>query len=1472
MSNDAESLKFKKEPTPWKRSLYKFMNPNYYTRNFTFSKFVFYFFGVVLLISIANILLMTVPSVTNKPKNQRSLFIVDSICFFIFIIEFILNCLAAPNLKSMLHVIYLIDLASILSFTIECSVSYATYGPEGFLSNTFSAQGTSFIWFLRMIRVVRIFRILRMSSKLRLLARAVKGSLNGIIVLISLFPLMIIFFATGLYFAERTGSIWSQDHWRYLPEYGGDVSPFQSIPDCFWLTIVTLTTVGYGDAIPKTLIGRMAIASTMVASIFIVAFPLTMITIQYAQVVKASVQKQRRREHESKIRSESTSDYAKKKLYPSNFRKIPIKKFIRSLGNQSNDNKDFNESKLDSFSNENYLQNYYRTSTFSSIIDKNKSDSDLQNLNLPEITCTKESFTETYPITFEEKINEMNDGGEKKSKKSKSNLNINTQVKRKNKMFENKVVGVENRRDSNIEKSSFFSSTNGSQVNINASLASDSDFNTSTSQILTPQTCSNHDINAASFLKKSSKNCSENQTFTYNVGTQQLTVNEYGDVIEGNSLPYSEKNKKGISISDMEFEVDETLDGIPDLVEFHFSNWKLDSVEDKEKLSLTLRIDSQKKYEDLLLAGTTNLDLCSVFKIYKKVNCNSIRIFLTKKSFSDFSNKKDSDEVARDIFCHLDGINFNINQSKTSINLNQKKKFVEKEKLYKKELGAKTWDRDKILDLVTKSYKIRNFVPEKDQEFIDVISEFGKKRTTAEVVIKHYKEKKLEGYVFTQDALTSYLNFLVKAGEETEVCSVFNSIKFPSKYNYNAMMSYYSKQNNYPEALYYFKKLEKSGLKFNEVTYNTMIVASKSQPNSDVLAEYYFNKLKKRHFKANSSTYNSLITVSLYSENFIKAEFYYDEMKRNGYTPSQLTFNILINAFDKAAIYDKIDFYLQEMQQFNMLPDIAIYTILINSALKRKNMDMVRFYFNEMSKNEVKPDINAYNSFLQTSLKNKDFNYVELFFDQLKLSGLPSSAFTYNILINAAMEEGDLHKTEGYVRDFLRSKLRMNSVIATTLIRAYTEMSNFQKVDELFLYIKKEQIVPNLRTYNALLYACVASGNSKKGNFYLQELRTKKLKPDSYTYSNILRMHANNNDMESMENCLKELYNNKINLDLVLYSAILSSYTQLYEHDKVLSTFQKIKSSGLQCNSEIYNHVIKSCIKVEAFDKIQLFIQDMESNKITPDIHLYNSLISACSRSGDIDKIEVYREKMKSFKVSPNLFTYNTLISAFVETDYDKATTFLKELMLKGFRPSIQTYNIYFFSNPDIDLDTLFDRMEKFRLLSVKPNVTTWVSIINAFKKANQGEICLKIFKTLTNCLNNYESELKLPLEIDNKLIDLDFHQNNVLFSVIFDICKLFRYKEELDFFWNKIILKNDYLDSNVLTSYLEALLSFNETKTALDSFKLGLEKNKKNKSKNGYFSNIPHPNKKTFLNLCNVLKNQGESHLIPTVENLYYN
>lgn len=127
--------------------------------------------------------------------------------------------------------------------------------------------GANYLMIIRLLRVLRIFRILKLVrylSEANVLIRSMLASRRKIF----------IFFCTVLVLSTVFGSLMFVVEG---PEHG-----FTSIPKSIYWTIVTITTVGYGDITPQTAIGQVVASMAMLTGYSIIAVPTGILTAELA--------------------------------------------------------------------------------------------------------------------------------------------------------------------------------------------------------------------------------------------------------------------------------------------------------------------------------------------------------------------------------------------------------------------------------------------------------------------------------------------------------------------------------------------------------------------------------------------------------------------------------------------------------------------------------------------------------------------------------------------------------------------------------------------------------------------------------------------------------------------------------------------------------------------------------------------------------------------------------------------------------------------------------------------------------------------------------------------------------------------------------------------------------------------------------------------------------------------------------------
>lgn len=149
--------------------------------------------------------LSTVPSIIENPEAYLIIFTIDAASIFLFTIEFIANILSIPAWGYIKTVWFAIDLLTIIPFYIDLTyLLVKSVDPTKNQDTTVAA-----IQFLLLLRIFRIFKVFKKSGKLRIIAKAVRDSVEGVLVLILIIFVLVVFYSTLIFYSEQTISNYS---------------------------------------------------------------------------------------------------------------------------------------------------------------------------------------------------------------------------------------------------------------------------------------------------------------------------------------------------------------------------------------------------------------------------------------------------------------------------------------------------------------------------------------------------------------------------------------------------------------------------------------------------------------------------------------------------------------------------------------------------------------------------------------------------------------------------------------------------------------------------------------------------------------------------------------------------------------------------------------------------------------------------------------------------------------------------------------------------------------------------------------------------------------------------------------------------------------------------------------------------------------------------------------------------------------
>ncbi|ESO92586.1 hypothetical protein LOTGIDRAFT_190533 [Lottia gigantea] len=252
---------------------------SYFAKIFTFLSIIFIWISVALfcietLPEFQNVGCRAENRTTNNgtfvtievPDFSHTLFILESICIFWFVFEIVLRFGVWPSKLDFLKtVINWIDLVSILPYFIFLGLTLS-------LDECHTNNKSGLLSVLRVIRVARVFKLSKHSEGLKVLAKTMKTSLRELFMFAMFLGIATIIFSGAVFYAEM----------------GNDNSQFESIPGTFWWTIVTMSTVGYGDYVPVGTFGKILGGFCAISGVLTIALPVPVIVANFNTFYKQS--------------------------------------------------------------------------------------------------------------------------------------------------------------------------------------------------------------------------------------------------------------------------------------------------------------------------------------------------------------------------------------------------------------------------------------------------------------------------------------------------------------------------------------------------------------------------------------------------------------------------------------------------------------------------------------------------------------------------------------------------------------------------------------------------------------------------------------------------------------------------------------------------------------------------------------------------------------------------------------------------------------------------------------------------------------------------------------------------------------------------------------------------------------------------------------------------------------------------------
>ena len=218
---------------------------------------------VITALIVLNVVFVILETETAIREGNEAIFDwVENISLTVFVIEYATRLVvykANPKfanrrfgiLRLICSPLMLIDLAVILPFFLP-----------------FLGVDARIVRIVRLLRLFSVFKLARISVSMRLFGTVIREKMPDMVMSLFILFVLLTLASSLMYFLEK------------------DEQPdkFSSIPSSMWWGVVTLTTIGYGDTVPVTPMGKLVAAGVAILGIAVFAIPAGIMASAFSDV------------------------------------------------------------------------------------------------------------------------------------------------------------------------------------------------------------------------------------------------------------------------------------------------------------------------------------------------------------------------------------------------------------------------------------------------------------------------------------------------------------------------------------------------------------------------------------------------------------------------------------------------------------------------------------------------------------------------------------------------------------------------------------------------------------------------------------------------------------------------------------------------------------------------------------------------------------------------------------------------------------------------------------------------------------------------------------------------------------------------------------------------------------------------------------------------------------------------------------
>lgn len=199
----------------------------------------------------SSVVITLVQNAQEPPLQGIPAAVVETTIEGIWTAELLARFATSPSFRSFVaNAFNVIDVMTIMPLVLRASI--------GFVISAQNARAPATFILLCIVPFIRLLKTLRRFDDLHILVEAMRLSAQALPIMLFVIALLTLCFSAAIFIVEPEDNI-------------------ESLGTAMWLTIVTMTTVGYGDVTPESGGGSILVAGLVIISVLFMAMPLALI-------------------------------------------------------------------------------------------------------------------------------------------------------------------------------------------------------------------------------------------------------------------------------------------------------------------------------------------------------------------------------------------------------------------------------------------------------------------------------------------------------------------------------------------------------------------------------------------------------------------------------------------------------------------------------------------------------------------------------------------------------------------------------------------------------------------------------------------------------------------------------------------------------------------------------------------------------------------------------------------------------------------------------------------------------------------------------------------------------------------------------------------------------------------------------------------------------------------------------------------